>query len=448
MKTIGLDLGTTSIGACVWDSDLERVIELETQVHGATLSAREPFAKLQDARGIAKLAEAIVDRLVARYDDIEAIGITGQMHGIVYVDEQGEMVSPLYTWQDGRAGASYRDGMTYSAALSAALGQTVPTGYGLATHFYHVVQGQVPRTAAKLCTLADAVALLLTRTASPILDPSMAASLGGFDVMALSFRDAALERAGIDCSILPRCSNVGRPLGHFRGIPVYPAIGDNQASYFGAVGNRDHCVLINVGTGAQLSVRVDVGETAPGWEWRPFPGGGGLLVGATLAGGQAYALLASYFRQVIDMFGFQPPASLYAAMDKALTIAEQAGRTESTLRLRPTFYGTRDDEAEKARMDNLTADNFTPVDFMIATLDGVVEELYGYWAALPQNIRSRVWRIVGAGNGLRNNPHLARRVERRFGMRLLWSQEREEAAVGAARHASAAASRRHANGAG
>ncbi|GMA58303.1 hypothetical protein GCM10025858_28060 [Alicyclobacillus sacchari] len=359
MKTIGLDLGTTSIGACVWDSDLDMAIAVETHVHAADLPARESFAKLQDAKRIAELAKEIVEGLLDRHDGIEAIGMTGQMHGIVYVDEHGEMVSPLYTWQDGRAAALYRDGMSYSAALSAELGQSVPSGYGLATHFYHVVQGQVPPAAAKLCTLADAVALHLTKRTAPVLDPSMAASLGGFDAATMSFAGSALERTGIGSSMLPTCASPEGPLGLFHGIPVYPAIGDNQASYLGAVGDRDHCLFINVGTGAQLSMRASEGEAVPGWEWRPFPAGGGLLVGATLAGGQAYALLASYFRQVIAMCGLTPPASMYAAMDGALTAAKQAGKTESTLSVRPTFYGMRGDETAMGRIDNIMADNFT-----------------------------------------------------------------------------------------
>ena len=41
----------------------------------------------------------------ARYPDIERIGVTGQMHGILYLDGEGNAVSPLYTWQDARGDA-------------------------------------------------------------------------------------------------------------------------------------------------------------------------------------------------------------------------------------------------------------------------------------------------------------------------------------------------------
>ena len=53
-------------------------------------------------------------------EDIAVIGITGQMHGIVYTDCNGMAISPLYTWQDGRGNLPYGD-TTYEAG-----GQNIP----------------------------------------------------------------------------------------------------------------------------------------------------------------------------------------------------------------------------------------------------------------------------------------------------------------------------------
>lgn len=50
--------------------------------------------------------------------DVERIGITGQMHGVLYVDGAGQPVSPLYTWQDGRGSQIYREGESYADYLS------------------------------------------------------------------------------------------------------------------------------------------------------------------------------------------------------------------------------------------------------------------------------------------------------------------------------------------
>ena len=40
------------------------------------------------------------------------------MHGILYADENGAAVSPLYTWQDERGNLEYKDGATYAEYLN------------------------------------------------------------------------------------------------------------------------------------------------------------------------------------------------------------------------------------------------------------------------------------------------------------------------------------------
>ena len=40
----------------------------------------------------------MLDDFLDEYPEVEKIGLTGQMHGIVYIDKEGTCVSPLYTW--------------------------------------------------------------------------------------------------------------------------------------------------------------------------------------------------------------------------------------------------------------------------------------------------------------------------------------------------------------
>ena len=76
----------------------------------ATLKIREEHslpiiilsAKSEDADKILVKCKNILEEYLSEQEDIVSIGVTGQMHGIVYVDENGVAVSPLYTWQDGR----------------------------------------------------------------------------------------------------------------------------------------------------------------------------------------------------------------------------------------------------------------------------------------------------------------------------------------------------------
>lgn len=68
---------------------------------------------------------------------METIGLTGQMHGILYIDEDGNCVSPLYTWQDGRGNLPEFDGKSVVCLVKEETGFSISTGYGLATHLYH-----------------------------------------------------------------------------------------------------------------------------------------------------------------------------------------------------------------------------------------------------------------------------------------------------------------------
>src|SRR5690606_18847038 len=91
------------------------------------------------------------------------------------------------------------------------------------------------------------------------------------------------------------------------GQKVACAIGDNQASFLGSVPSLAQSLQVNVGTGSQISIFTPSLEEVPGLadpllETRPFPGGGYLLVGASLGGGKTYALLEALFRDIHDSF--------------------------------------------------------------------------------------------------------------------------------------------------
>ena len=81
---------------------------------------------------------------------------------------------------------------------------------------------------------------------------------------------------------------------------VTAAIGDNQAAFLGAVGNREDTGLVNMGTGGQVSMLSRQYFAKDGIEARPFLGGGTyLLAGASLCGGRSYALLEEFFRKFL-----------------------------------------------------------------------------------------------------------------------------------------------------
>ena len=289
MDHLGLDLGTTTISAAVLDAD-GRLLCTRTVPGGAAV-AGQPWERKQDARGIEHAALSLLDGLLQEFPDIGCVGLTGQMHGIVYVDAAGQLLSPLYTWQDETGAQPGLGGKSMAARLTARTGYPLASGYGLVTLACHQAAGTIPDGAAAVCTIADYLAMRLSGRTAPRLTPSMAASLGLFD--GTDFDRKAVRRAGLPERLLPEVSEETE-LGGGR-LRVFAALGDNQASFLGAGQGRLDAPLVNIGTGSQFSFFTKEHRTVPGLETRPFPGGW-LLTGAPLCGGRSFALLERFFR--------------------------------------------------------------------------------------------------------------------------------------------------------
>ena len=425
MKLLGLDIGTTTVSAVVVENG--KVLSALTLKNGAFLPSANTWEKIQDPAYIRATACQAVQSLLEQHPDVARIGITGQMHGIVYLDAAGQPVSPLYTWQDGRGDQKTQTAETYAAALSRITGYPVATGYGLVTHYYNLKNGIVPDTAVVFSTIHDYIAMHLAGLTTPVTEAGDAASFGLFDVENGCFDAAALEKAGIPADMLPKLAE--QPcIGHYDGrIPVYVAIGDNQASFLGATGGNRNAILVNVGTGSQFSAYTSRYLSCPGLETRPFPGGGYLLVGASLCGGRAYALLEGFFRETVQAMTGTAPESCYDAMAALLN----QGRPEDVPDITPLFQGTRQNPELRGSITGLSTENLTPRHLTYAMLEGMAGELYELYRSY-RNAGGEDAALIGSGNGLRKNIYLQNCFSQMFGQTLVMSECTEEAATGAA----------------
>ena len=168
MKHIGIDIGTSSICGVVYDDSASQVKSV-TRANDSAIAGGPSWSFRQDAGRILEVTRQLLDELLA--GDVASIGFCGQMHGMLYVDADGRAVSPLYTWQDGSAAQPMRDGVSYAQWLSAQSGYEIATGYGLATHFYNLKTGNIPKEAVKLCTVMDYVAMNLCGKTQPLCEP-------------------------------------------------------------------------------------------------------------------------------------------------------------------------------------------------------------------------------------------------------------------------------------
>ena len=412
MKIIGIDIGTTSICGIVFDTETKNIIASKTLANNSFVKTGNSYEKIQNPDVIMNTVYEILDGFYS--EDIGAIGFSGQMHGIVYTDENADAVSPLYIWQDERAAMEYKDGKSYAEYLGCF------AGYGLATDFYNEKNDLVPENARYLCTIADYAVMKLCGNKKPLVHITNAASLGCFDLVNNKF--------SIDNPRLPEVTAEFMSAGEYKGIPVCVALGDNQASFIGSVFDPDDA-LINIGTGSQISWLSDELVNAGGVENRPFDGKRYLAAGCALCGGRAFAMVEKLFREIANLVSEEEITSMYSSIDKILS-----EKTQTTLSADCRFCGTRNDPSVRGGIYNISEENFTASDIALSVLYGMSDELYQMYRSGGKNAE----KLVCSGNGIRKNAALRKVVSDMFGCEIRIPLFEEEASFGAALAASVA----------
>jgi len=99
---LGIDVSTTASKAVLLNDD-GKVVGVASTPH--TVSNPRPAWSEQDPAmwwdAVRKSIRALIDE--TGISDVAAIGLTGQMHGLVLLDERGDVIRPAILWDDQRA---------------------------------------------------------------------------------------------------------------------------------------------------------------------------------------------------------------------------------------------------------------------------------------------------------------------------------------------------------
>ena len=414
---LGIDLGTTTLSLVLYDAASCAVIHQQTLLHDSRLPHAQGQS-MQNAERIAELALNAISCVLDAFPGVSAIGVTGQMHGILCLDEQGNPVSPLYTWQNQLADERICD------EIRRKTGHAVHPGYGHATLYALSQAGLLPDQARQYCTIMDYIVMRLTGRKAPLMHATNAASLGLWDLKASRFDAAALLALNLSPLMPPEVTAESVVAGYHKGIPVGVAIGDNQASFFGSVQDETHSLLLNYGTGSQLSLVCNSPDT-PGGEIRPYLNGQYLLCRSALCGGRAYAMLERFFAEFAAQAGYGD-ASQYETLNK---LAKQAYLTQTKLHVCTQFCGTREDPSLRGSITAIGEHNFTPGALALGVLQGMADELHD---GFDPDAHPQINQMIASGNAVRKNPLLRRLLADTFSMPLSLPAHQEEAALGAA----------------
>jgi sugar (pentulose or hexulose) kinase len=447
---LGVDVGTTSITAVVLDRGSQQVIAHEVVENNAEVTSAEDRARGRSEWDIGKMTQtalrAMAAAACASSPGIAAIGVTGQQHGMVPLDAAGQPVGPFIGWQDGRCQEPLEDGHTTIEQMLARGGEgfehsgCVPaTGYMASTLFWLAERALVPERAVA-CFAPDYVVSRLCDT-RPVTDPTNAAGAGVYHVAegrwnteligALGLRESQFPPVRPSCEVAGHlCADASQLTGLPEGIPVAVGCGDNQASFAGSVADHADSVLVNIGTGGQISAFVEEPMRGLNLDLRPFLQNGFLVVGAGLCGGRSYRALREFMRRVgEDVFGLAEMPQLY---DRLTELAEHVPPGADGLRCEPIFAGTRREPGRRARWEGMSEASFTPGHMARALLEGLAEQFELLYQEMLDAGVERRGTLVGSGNGIRRNRLLREILAQRFGLPLHIARHTEEAAVGAA----------------
>lgn len=447
---LGLDIGTTNISAVILDYQKGEVLDSYSIANSSKAVTESDFSEC-DGEWIFDKSKRIIDYLVSAYPNIKSIGLTGQMHGILYVSADGLAVSPFYNWQDGRGNRIFDESAdenrkednlqigaendskpekikTYCDEILSRSGYVCNSGYGFATMFYNKQNGIESKNAYSFCSIPDYVFMRLTDRKLPLIHPTNAASVGLYDIKNNCFDKSAVEKLGLGDLKLPKIAEDVYTGDCYNSIPISVGIGDNQASFFGSVKSEDTTALVNFGTGSQVSIVSDkFYKTDNCIEVRPYFMDKYLVCGSALCGGKAYAIAEKFFFEYANQIT-NKCENQYEVMNK---LADEAykNKKKNPVTVSTLFCGTRSNPEVRGSITGIDDVNFTPSNLILGILEGMAGELKTYFDFMEHK---NISRIAASGNAVKRNRVLQQILKDVFNTDLILTQSDEEAAIGCA----------------
>jgi xylulokinase len=242
---VGLDVGTTGVKALAVSPEGEVLARIE---EAYPLSTPQPGWAEQDPEDWWRAAESALADLAV--PDVTGLGLTGQMHGLVVLDERQRVLRPAILWNDQRTAAECAEieerlGLRRLVELTgnrALPGFTAPKLLWLRRH-----EPEVYGRIAHVLLPKDYVRLRLTGERA--IDATDASGTLLFDVARRRWSDEVLAALEIPREWLPRVLESPEVAGHkSKGVPVAAGAGDQAAGALGVGVDRPGPLSVVLGT--------------------------------------------------------------------------------------------------------------------------------------------------------------------------------------------------------
>lgn len=295
--SVGLDVGTTGLkGLLVNESGGVEA----TAFAGYEVDRPHPGWSQQNPEDWWQAARLVLRELAARGLPIGSIGLSGQMHGSVFLDAAGAVLSPAILWNDQRTYAECDEIVRLTRGRIAEWTLNEPRTAFTASKILWASK-HLPEVWAKTRTVLlpkDYVRFRLT--GERLTDVSDASGTNLLDVRARRWSQPALEALGIPESVLPGLhespeiagrvsADVAADLGIAAGTPVVAGGADQTAAALGNGISEPGAVSITIGTSGVVYAQLDEIKVDSSGAFHTFchgvPGTWQLMAGVLSAGG-------------------------------------------------------------------------------------------------------------------------------------------------------------------
>ncbi|EJN00899.1 xylulokinase [Herbaspirillum sp. YR522] len=266
---LGIDLGTSEVKAVAID-DSGQIVALAgsaldvTRLH-PRWSEQQPEHWWQACgQTMAVLREQLGPQ---RWQSVNSIGLSGQMHGAVLLDAQDQVLRPAILWSDSRSAPQCAELTRRAPRLHTLAGNLAMPGF-TAPKLMWVAHHEPELFARIACVLLPKDWLRLRMTGKRISDPSDAAGTLWLDVEARDWSDELLAASGmrrdqmpalvdgsaVSATLLPE---VARAWGLSPEVTVAGGAGDGAASAVGIGAINPGDGFLSLGTSGVLFVVND-----------------------------------------------------------------------------------------------------------------------------------------------------------------------------------------------
>jgi len=257
---VGIDLGTSGVKAVLLDRAGARRASATVPL---TLTQPHPRWSEQDPEQWWQATRAAMDQLILQAVQqglapaaIEAIGLTGQMHGATLLDAQGQVLRPAILWNDGRSEAECAE-LESLAEFRAITGNLAMPGFTAPKLLW--LRKHEPEIFARIDKVLLPKDYLRYRLSGDFVsDPSDAAGTLWLDVGRRCWSPLMLAACGLDQAQMPSLAEGSRVTGYLRGdlarrwsmgeVAIAAGGGDNAAGAVGMGVVRPGEAMLSLGT--------------------------------------------------------------------------------------------------------------------------------------------------------------------------------------------------------